>query len=224
MVRPWTRTNQGLGPPGGAPVQAAGIGGSRGPPAHPRPCKKQGAPDDAGAPRLLLLLSLLASLRRNLSGLGRRVHGRLVRAHIPEQDGAVRQVFLHEAGAARRGRASNNRVDRTHVGGPNPVPAPVEVAVVVVTAMVPEAAVDVPVVPVVVVVPVVMVPVVVMTTAVHMTHHVMMTMAAAAVTATHAATVTAAAVTTGVSTGSDERCQADNGRGNESEECSTFEH
>ena len=178
-----------------------------------------------GLQGLLLLLLLLASLRRNLSGLGRRVHCRLVRAHVPEQDSAVRQVFFHEAGAARRDRASNDRVDRTHVGGPNPVPAPVEVAVVVVTAMVPEAAVDVPVVPVVVVMPVVVVvPVVVMTTAVHMTDHVMMTMAAAAVAATHAAAMTAAAVTTGVSTGSDERCQADDGRGNESEECSTFEH
>jgi len=70
----------------------------------------------------------------------------------------------------------------------------------------------------------VVVPVVVMTTAMHVTDHVVMTMAAAAVTATHAAAVTAAAVTTGVSTGSDERCQADHGRGNESEECSTFEH
>ena len=86
-----------------------------------------------------------------------------------------------------------------------------------------------PVVTVVVVMMTVMTVVVVVMTVAVMTDHVVMTMAAAAVTAAVAATMTAAAhaaaaVTAGVSTGSDERCQADDGRGNESEECSTFKH
>ena len=170
------------------------------------------------------MLLLLASLRRNLCGLGRRVHGRFIRAHIPEQDGAIRQVLLHQAGAGGGHRAGNDRVDRTHIRRPNPVAAPVVVAVVVVPAVVPEAAVNMPVVAVVVMMPVVVMPVVVvMTVAVDMTHHVtMMTMTAAAVTA--AAAMTAAAVTAGVSTGRDKRCHGDDRRSNQSKECSTFEH
>jgi hypothetical protein len=52
--------------------------------------------------------------------------------------------------------------------------------------------------------------------------HVVMTTVATAVTAT--ATVTVATVAAGISRRRDERRQANNGRGDESEECSTFEH
>ena len=48
------------------------------------------------------------------------------------------------------------------------------------------------------------------------------TMVAAAMTTT--AMMTATAVAAGFSTGRDERCKAQNGRGDESEKCSTFEH
>jgi hypothetical protein len=156
----------------------------------------------------------LASLRRSLGGLGRRVHCRFVGAHVTEQDRSVRQVFLHQAGAGSRNRAADNRVAGVaHVGPTNPVAAPVVVMTVVVV---------VPVVPVVVV----MMTVVTMVVVTVMADHVVMTMATTAVTAaTMTATAhAAAAMTAGVSTGSNERCQTDDSRGNESEECSTFEH
>ena len=176
------------------------------------------------------------------SRLGRGIHRRLVGADVTEQDGTVRQILLHQAGAGRRNRASDHRVHRTDV-----VPAPVQVhmavavvAMVVVMAMAPEAAVDMPVTVVMVVVvmtvPVTMVVVmtVAMTTVAVMTMMTVRTVMAVAAVVTAAmmtatvmtmtATLTVATMAAGVSSSRDERRQANNGRGDESEECRTFEH
>jgi hypothetical protein len=182
---------------------------------------------------LLLLVTTAATLLRGR--LSRRIHRRLVGADVTEQDGTVRQILLHQAGAGRRNRPSDHRVHRGHI-----VPAPVQVhmtvavvAVVVVMAMAPEAAVDVPVtvvvmvvmmtVPVTVVVvpvPVLVTTVMTMTMTVGMTDHVAMTaMTTALVTA-----LTATAGLTRIGSGRDERRKADNGGRDESEECRTFEH
>jgi hypothetical protein len=195
--------------------------------------EKQEAPAKAGAPVLVVIFVFVgavgycaATLLRG--SLGRGIHRRLVGADVTEQDGTVRQILLHQAGAGRRNRTSDHRVHRGHI-----VPAPVQVhmtvavvAVVMVMTMAPEAAVDVPV-TVVMVVVVMTVPVTVvvvmtmtMTVAVGMTDH--MAMTAMATTAVTAATVTA--VLTCIGSGRDERRNADNGSRDESEECRTFEH
>ena len=72
--------------------------------------QKQRTPDDAGVPRVLCSCCfLLASLRRHLRVLGRRVHCQFVGAHVLEQDRAIRQIGLAQAGAGRRNRASYDR-------------------------------------------------------------------------------------------------------------------
>jgi hypothetical protein len=203
---------------------------------EPKPTtQKQRAPDDAGALRVSLLLLLLASLRRNLSGLGRRVHGRLVGAHVTEQDGAVRQILFHQAGAGGRDRASNrvsNRVSRVEVAAPVEVHMTVAVAVEVVAMPVP--AVPVVVMMVVVTMPVMAVVVVVTMVAVGtvVTMVAVGTVVTAAVLAVAAVTTAVmavaaaltAAVATRISSRGDESCQADDERRGEGEECSTFEH
>jgi hypothetical protein len=164
--------------------------------------------------------------------LSRGIHRRLVGADVTEQDGTVRQIFLHQAGAGRRNRASDHRVHRGHI-----VPAPVQVhmtvavvAVVVMMAMAPEAAVDVPVTVVMMVVVTVPVRTVVVMTVTMVTVGTVMTAAvvtvAAAMTAAVVAVATAVttAVLTCIGSGRDERRKADNGRRDESEECRTFEH
>jgi hypothetical protein len=178
------------------------------------------------------LFLLLASLRRNLSGLGRRVHRGLVGADVTEQDRAVRQILFHQAGAGRGNRARSNRVARDRVVVPPAVPPHVTMAVAVeveavpVEVAVPVMEVNVPVVPVMVVVTVVVVTVtvvvVVTMVAAVMTDHMAMTVTTA-VTVTATVTVTAA-MAAGISSSRDERRQANDGRGDESEECSTFEH
>jgi hypothetical protein len=100
----------------------------------------------------------------------------------------------------------------------------VPMAVVVVTAMAPEAVMHVPVAVVMVVVTMAVRTMVmtamgaVVTVAVGVTDHAVMTAMAAA------ALVTAAALRTSIGSGRDERRQADDGGGDECEECSTFEH
>jgi hypothetical protein len=205
--------------------------------AQPIRCgKKTKSPGRCRGSKACALLLLLASLRRHLRGLGRRVHRRLVGADVTEQNRTVRQILLHQAGAARGNRARSNSIARNRVvaavANP-PVEVTMAVAAVVVVAMVPEAAVPVVVVDVVPVVPVMVVVVMTMAmrTMVTVAMRTMMTVATvttmttvtAAVTAAVTATVTAA-VTTRISRGRDEGSQADNGRGDESEECSTFEH
>jgi hypothetical protein len=174
-----------------------------------------------------LLLFLFAAVRYCAAtllrgSLGRRIHRRLVGANVTEQDGTVRQILLHQAGAGRGNRTSNDRVHGTHV-----VPAPVKVNMAVAVAVEVEAvpvrvAVPVTVVMVVVMmtVPVVMVTMpVVVTMTVVMADHVAMT----AMTTT-AVVMTATAVRTCIGSGRDQRRKADNGRRDESEECRTFEH
>jgi hypothetical protein len=106
--------------------------------------------------------------------------------------------------------------------------------VVVTTAMAPEAAMNVPV-TVVVMMTMVTVTATVMTATVMTAGTTATVMAATVMAATGmaatvmattvvTATMTAAAVATRLSTGGDERRQADDGRGDESEKCSTFEH
>jgi hypothetical protein len=197
--------------------------------------KKQGAPDDAGAPRFVLLFLLLASLRRRSVGsLGRRVHRRLVGADVTEQDRAVRQILFHQAGAGRGDRARSNSVARNRVVVAPAVPTHVPMAVTVeveampVEVAVPVMEVNVPVVPVVVMVTVVTVTMMVVMTMVTVTRTVVtMTMTVTvAVTAVAGmtATVTMAAMAAGISRRRDERRQANDGRGDESEECSALEH
>jgi hypothetical protein len=101
-------------------------------------------------------------------------------------------------------------------------------AVVVVTAMPPEAVLHVPVAVVMVVmtVPVTMREMMTMVTVIVVTvgmtmHGTVMTVAGAAVTT---AAVTTTAVRARIGTGGDERRQADDGRSNESEKCGTFKH
>jgi hypothetical protein len=184
--------------------------------------KKQEAPANAGAPVLFVVFcccycSLLSG------GLRRGIHRRLVRAHVTEQNGAVRQIFLHQAGAGRGNRASGDRVHRGHIPAPVQVHMAVAVvAVVVVMTMVPEAAVDVPVTVVMMTVPVVVMMAMTVAVAGGMTDHLAMTAIATALVTAAAATVTA--VRTCIGSGRDERRKADNGRGDESEECRTFEH
>jgi len=191
--------------------------------------EKQEAPAKAGAPVLVVVIvCCCCSLLRGR--LSRRIHRRLVGADVTEQDGTVRQILLHQAGAGRGNRASDHRVHRGHV-----VPAPVQVhmavavvAVVVVMAMAPEAAVDMPVTVVMVVVmmtvPVAVVVVVTVTVAVAvgMTDHVAVTAMTTTALVTAAATVTA--VRTCIGSGRDERRKADDSGSDESEECRTFEH
>lgn len=187
--------------------------------------------------RSVRLLVLLASLGRSLGSLGRRVHRRFVGADVTEQHSAVRQILLHQAGAGRSNR-TGYRVGGGHVV--DAVVAPVQVhmvgavaAPVKVVAMPPDARVDMNVptemnvpavdmnVPTQVNVPAVVV---------DMTDHAGVTDQTrpdhtVAVAATDDAVVTAAAaIRARIRSGRDESREADSGRGDESEECSTFEH
>ena len=167
----------------------------------------------------------------------RRVHGRLVGAHVTEQDGAVRQILFHQAGAGRRDRTN----DRVGHRGSVDVAAPVEVRVTMAVAVMPVA---VPVVVVVMPVVVMTMPVMVvavmrpvmtmmrpvmtlvgtmmaMTAVIAVTDHLVMTTTGTAAAVT---TAVAAVAATSFSTGSDDRREADNGGRDKSEECSTFEH
>lgn len=166
------------------------------------------------------------------SRLSRGIHRQLVGADVAEQDGTVRQILFHQAGAVRSNRTSGD--DRVHRGH---VPAPVQVHMTVAVAvdvmpMAPGAAVNMPVTVVVmmvmavpVTVVVVPVPVLMMTMTVGMTDHVAMT-AIATMTATALVTAATAVTTvlTCIGSGRDERRNADNGGRDESEECRTFEH
>ena len=183
---------------------------------------------------------LLASLRRSLGGLGRRVHCQFIGAHILEQDRAIRQVGLAQAGARRGDRADHRRRCRNRVVATDDVDRPTAMPVPgVMPAVVPHDRTTQPRVtpatnPVVANVDVaaeVNVPVeardMPAVTVARMTDDTRMAThpVTAADDAATTLAMTAAAIRTRIgSSGGDERREADDGRGDESEECSTFEH
>jgi hypothetical protein len=207
---------------------------------------KTKSPGRCRGSKAVLLFLLLASLRRSLGGLGRRVHCRFIGAHILEQDRAIRQVGLAQAGARRRYRASHDRRSRDRVVAttddvdrptaeavPREPPAegrtgdratqprmtPATKPVVVVVADV-DAVAEVRDMPAVTVAR--------MTDDTRMTNDARMTTHPGTATADDATAVTmaagAATMRTRIGSGGDESRQADDKRRGEGEECSTFEH